>query len=634
MRLLFLFLFLLCGLAVLPVRGQTPDTTVVLPDVEVEAARAPVDRAVGQRTTRVGADAIAASGAATAAELLEVRTGLFVKRYGAGGPATVRLRGTTPSQTVILMDGLRLTDPQTGQVDLALIPTVVLESAEVVHGAASARYGSGGLGGAIRLQTLRPRGTQARAMATAAAYGERALSAAGGTGSDRLAVVAAAEVRQRDGAFPYVNTALVPHQTVRREGADSQAQSAYGRVTWRQAGRQLSLATWLARTERGLPGQANAAPGGARQEDVTRRLSLAAQAPLPRGTLHLDAGLHRHRLHFSHPATALADTSRTQTATLTAHADLLAGRRLLVTPALELGLDQARVRSGVQQVRVAPSLRAQAEGARWQLEPALRFEVLGGEATTTTALSPHVGAEVQPTARPYLTLAASAGRTFRAPTFAERFSEPGGDPDLVPERGLAADAGVYVRSARPGQQAEASLTLFASRVRDQIVWYPSAVSPGVQIWTPANVGRVITRGVEAAGSARTQWGRWQAEGGVQLTRVHAQNRANPQAPAYGEQLRYVPRTQLTLHAGLGRGAVRLDAQGRLMGERPLASDGTSHLDPYGVVDVQLRVEQPVGAAVLSLVLAVENLFDADYAIVRLYPMPPRHARLRLSIALP
>lgn len=630
----FLPLFLLCGLAVLPARGQTPDTTVVLPEVEVEAVRSGADRAVGQRTTRLGADAIAASGAATAAELLEARTGLFVKRYGAGGPAAVRLRGATTSQTTILMDGLRLTDPQTGQVDLSLIPAVLLESAEVVHGAASARYGSGGLGGAIRLQTLRPRGTQARATATAAAYGERALSAAGGVGSDRLAVVAAAEARQRDGAFPYVNTALVPRRTVRREGADSQAQSAYGRVTWRQAGRHLSLAAWLAQAERGLPGQANAAPGGARQEDATRRLSLTAQTPVPRGTFHLAAGVHHHRLQFTHPTTALADTSRTQTATLTTHADLLAGRRLLVTPALELGQDRAAVQGGVQQTRVAPSLRAQVEGARWRLEPALRLDVLAGEATTLTALSPHLGAEVQPTARRGLTLAASAGRTFRAPTFAERFSEPGGDPDLVPERGLAADAGVYVRSARPGRLAEASLTLFASRVRDQVVWYPSAVSPGVQIWTPANVGRVVTRGLEAAGSARMRWGRWQAEGGVQLTRVHAQNRANPEAPAYGEQLRYVPRTQLALHAGLGRGAVRLDAQGRLVGERPLASDGTSHLDPYGVVDVQLRVEQPVGPAVLSLALAVENLFAADYAIVRLYPMPPRHARLRLGVALP
>ena len=104
-------------------------------------------------------------------------------------------------------------------------------------------------------------------------------------------------------------------------------------------------------------------------------------------------------------------------------------------------------------------------------------------------------------------------------------------------------------------------------------------------------------------------------------------------PSYGHRLRYVPRQQLKAHAGLGVGPLRLDASARLVGHRPLTTDGSQHLDPYQVLDAQLRYKRGFGKMTATLAVAVENLLDADYAVVRFYPMPPRHARLRLTLDL-
>ena len=132
------------------------DTTVALPPVTVTAERWGTAATGSARVTVLGGAAIRGAGAETVAELLERRGGLHVKRYGAGGLATLSLRGTSASQTLVLLDGHRLADPQLGQLDLSLLPTSLLEGAEVMHGAASAAHGTDGIGGAVNLRTLAP----------------------------------------------------------------------------------------------------------------------------------------------------------------------------------------------------------------------------------------------------------------------------------------------------------------------------------------------------------------------------------------------------------------------------------------------------------------------------------------------
>jgi len=222
------------------------------------------------------------------------------------------------------------------------------------------------------------------------------------------------------------------------------------------------------------------------------------------------------------------------------------------------------------------------------------------------------------------------GRAFRAPTLGERFFRPGGNPELKPERGWTAEAGLYAQ-LRPFML---ELTAFQTSLADQIVWYPGFVAPGLQLWRPVNVGRVRTRGLEAslradvalAASLRLQ-------SGLFYTLTRAEDRSNPATRAYGHQLRYVPLHQLKAFLDVQAGPLTLGLDARHIGRRYLTTDETQALAPFTVLDAHLRLEQPVARTRLSFGLTVENLTDTAYEVVRFYPMPPRHVRVQLRIDL-
>ena len=54
--------------------------------------------------------------------------------------------------------------------------------------------------------------------------------------------------------------------------------------------------------------------------------------------------------------------------------------------------------------------------------------------------------------------------------------------------------------------------------------------------------------------------------------------------------------------------------------------------PANVVDAGLSGRLRVGPAAAVLAVRLENLLDARYALVRQYPMPPRHVRVRLTLS--
>lgn len=639
-------LVLLIGLLPALTWAQAPPDTVVvsagldsvlaLPGVTVEAERARLrSAAAGMRVTTLDAEDIAATDARTVADLLEARTGLFVKRYGEGGLATVSLRGTNSSQTLVLVDGQRVADPQSGQVDLSLLPTVLLESVDVLHGAHAARYGSDGLGGVVRLHTLQP-STEARIRTTGrlGAFDARSAGVVASGGMKAITGLVAAEVSRTEHDFPYVNETLFPPRTVRREGADRALTTLFGKVNVDASRHHLSVSGWYNDVERGLPGASNAMASGARQWDTHRRLLADYRTHAGRSAVALRGRIQSTGLRYVNPVTDTRTTAHTEAYALDGQVQTPLGTHWTFEGGAALGYDTADLRGGVRQTKGAAFVQGTGDYERWSLYPALRLDRYATDADTEglTALSPQLGVNVQPFAGRGLRLKGQVGRAFRAPTFGERFYEPGGNPDLDAERGWSAEAGAVVQAARAEAALQAEATVFTTRIRDQIVWRPSYVAPGMQVWRPMNVARVVTRGVEASvqGQARLAE-RLHLDGGFFFTHTVAEDRANPDAPSYGHQLRYVPRQQLKLFAGSTWGPLTLDLTGRLIGERFVTSDETRSLPPYQAFDARLAVTQAVGGASATLDLTLENLFGADYEIIRHYPMPPRHARLRLTL---
>src|SRR5580700_5793330 len=74
-----------------------------------------------------------------------------------GVQADLSLRGTTFEQSLILLNGLRINDPETGHLNLDIpIPLDAVTRIDILHGSGSTFYGSDAIGGAVNILTQPP----------------------------------------------------------------------------------------------------------------------------------------------------------------------------------------------------------------------------------------------------------------------------------------------------------------------------------------------------------------------------------------------------------------------------------------------------------------------------------------------
>src|SRR6185312_2822750 len=78
-------------------------------------------------------------------------------RAGQGVQADLAIRGTTFEQSLVLVNGLRVNDPETGHLNLDIpVPLDAITSLDILHGSGSTFYGSDAIGGAVNLLTSAP----------------------------------------------------------------------------------------------------------------------------------------------------------------------------------------------------------------------------------------------------------------------------------------------------------------------------------------------------------------------------------------------------------------------------------------------------------------------------------------------
>jgi iron complex outermembrane receptor protein len=101
------------------------------------------------------------SGAQNIIDLLQQYTGLDIRRRGAGGvQADLYIRGGGFDQTLLLVDGMKMDDSQTGHHTLnMLLPVELIKRIEIIKGPAARIFGQNAFNGAINIVTKSARKT-------------------------------------------------------------------------------------------------------------------------------------------------------------------------------------------------------------------------------------------------------------------------------------------------------------------------------------------------------------------------------------------------------------------------------------------------------------------------------------------
>ncbi|SMO60552.1 TonB-dependent receptor plug domain-containing protein [Fodinibius sediminis] len=145
-----------CALPVMAQQAETLDTMVVSRELVVSSSRIPQTAAAsGRNLTIIPYKTIQSMPVHTVDEVIRYVSGVEVQSRGAfGTQSDFSIRGSTFSQVLVMVDGVRINDPLTAHFNsnIPVAPSEI-ERIEVLHGPAAAQYGADAVGGVINIIT-------------------------------------------------------------------------------------------------------------------------------------------------------------------------------------------------------------------------------------------------------------------------------------------------------------------------------------------------------------------------------------------------------------------------------------------------------------------------------------------------
>lgn len=134
--------------------GSADEIAEILDVVRVSGLRPLPREDLTASFSEINSETLVIRSAPYLADQLRQVPGVAVSRSGsAGGLTQVRLRGAEANHTLVLIDGIEVSDPTTGETDFGLWAGLYPARIEVLRGEQSGLYGSDAIGGVVNVVT-------------------------------------------------------------------------------------------------------------------------------------------------------------------------------------------------------------------------------------------------------------------------------------------------------------------------------------------------------------------------------------------------------------------------------------------------------------------------------------------------
>ena len=448
-------------------------------DIVVTATSVPEDeKDVGSAITVVTSEELEKHEAVVVSDVLRSVPGLDLAQSGPPGSVTsLFTRGTNSTQTLVLVDGIRMNSPYFAGFNWAGMTTENIDRIEIARGPFSALYGSDAIGGVVQVFT-RPGGP---------GFAGRATGEAGNQGQGQGSAFASY------GSGPVTAAASYRYVAFNGEGPNTDWRERNGSASvfaQLSEGSRIGVEWGLIDGEVGNPGAIGGFgyPSSARGTTHEGRLSVPATFALS-DTNQLNVNFGGIRSEPTYRDTAggfesqtdartyqanVSDTAKLGAHTLTAFASW---ERWQVSDESNFGpnLDDDRTTLWGLGAQDTVSLGA------FTVTAGLRYDHY---TTYGDAWSPR-GTISWLSADKLWKVRASGGTGFRAPSIGELYYPFSGNPDLKPEKSVSAEVG----GERYFASGKAEVSVFWNDLKDLIV-YDFAASQNF------NVGHARTWGIE------------------------------------------------------------------------------------------------------------------------------------------
>ncbi len=636
-----------------------------IPEIAVYGAR-PM-KEIGVQQTKFDTVILKENIALSMADVLTFNSSIFVKNYGRATLSTVAFRGTSPSHTQVLWNGMKINNPMLGMTDFSMIPSYFIDDASLLHGTSSVNETGGGLGGAVKLST-KP--------AQADGFGLQYVQGVGSFktfdeflrltyGNDHWQVSTRAVYSSSPNDYKFRNhdkkvnvyddemNIIDQYYPIERNRSGAYKdfhllQEVYYNTG---AGDRLGLNAWYINSNRELAmltvDHGDETDFENRQREQTFRSVLSWDHLRKDWKLGAKAGYiytwmaYDYKRDLGNGIMAHMTRSRSRINTFYGQVDgeYYIGRKWLFTANLSLhqhiveSEDKNIVRQDGNEAVVGyrkgrPELSGSAS-AKWRpndrlgLSVVVREEMFGKE---WTPIIPAFFIDGVLSQKGNIVAKASVSRNYRFPTLNDLYFLPGGNPDLKKESGWTYDAGLSFAVGKKGVYSlSGSASWFESFINDWIIWLPTTKG----FFSPDNIKDVHAYGVELKADLDLALSEeWQLALNGTFSWTPSINEGEPRTPAdqsVGKQLPYVPELSSTVTGRLSWRSWSFLYKWCYYSERFTMSSNdislTGKLPEYFMSNISLEKLLPLRWADLSIKGTVNNLFDEEYLSVLSRPMP-------------
>jgi vitamin B12 transporter len=556
-------------------------------------------------------------------EILTARSTHFIKTYGAGGLASISMRGTAAQHTAVYWNGFNINPPNIDMADISMLPLYLFSRVDIASGGNSALFGNGSIGGSIHLSSQQASQKKHLRIATSVGqHNNRLIALSSGYGLGKLHLSSSAWFNSSENDFTYVNTTHFNQPKERLSNADAShagfLQEAQLPISARQ---KLMAGFWFQDREAGIPPSMTMNKSHARQHDRMIRTYLQWNLERDRLNYSVKSGYTSDFLHYSD--TLIGLDSKIRVGVWTTEAELSA--QLTNDTQFTIGANyqqhHARVDAYVDdanpgQLSLFLMVRHHFPELDWLISAGARKEFHSDFQGIPAALS--LGWKGRLSEQFYARL--NFAGNYRTPTLNDRYWQPGGNSDLKPETSINTEAGLDFNFFKEGFNTNISAGVFNNRIRNWITWLPSAQA----YWKPENVTDVSILGFETNLDFKWKWQKWnqRLELAYSATRSlygSGSNNSDNKRP----QLIYTP-----VHVASAAYTARIENwtlhyTHQFTGSRFTDRANTNKLPAFHTADLSLVRTIKIKHSSLSLSASIKNLTNHAYQVIEYRPMPGR-----------
>ena len=580
-----LALFLMkCGLA---------QTVQPLDSITIKSSRIDLPFKENSRTISIiTSETINESPAANLVELLQQEAGIDVRRQGIYGmQSDLYVRGGGFDQTLLLIDGIKVEDPQTGHHTLNIaLPLEVIKRIEIIKGPAARIFGQNAFTGAINIVTKSNDSIKNNAGFQLGSYNQQHAAATLGTRVGTTGLMGHASVNSSEGY---------------RYNTDFNNQNFFVKSSFNTAANPIEvLATF---SERKFGGNQFYAIDAKEQYEETQSSLVGVSTTLQKGNLKLSPQLYWKRnqdmyLYIRNNPSVYRNL----------HISNKIGGQINAAYSSNIGVTGF----GIDLAKVEMESNRLGHRNRWMgtLFVEHRFSFLDNALDVTPGVSvgyfsdfetnAFPGIDIGYTINEHFRVYTNAGYTYRTPTYNDLYyvgSRDEGNENLVPEEAISQELGLKYF----GDKISATVAFF-NRDSDNLIDYTK--DNEADKWKSNNLTSLNTRGVEVQLSAPFKLGQYNQSFNLGYTHLNEDlkavraNFSKYIINSLNHHLTARLKSQFTKN--LTHSFVYKFAE-RATGES------------YSVVDAQLKLLIPG----LELTVTANNIFNTDYVETGIVPMP-------------